>query len=191
MIRGWRALGLVILTIAGVLVVAPDAGAGSISQTQSAIVRLSDQLARQARTSEITANQYDSARVRPAAIAANIEHLQLRAAISLVAAQSAAAALRAAVVHAYVLGVPNVQILALLNQNTTVGDARKIFEDVAIGNLYQFQRHSRISPTDGRLRSQARSTRRQAQRSDWRATSNCGGVRRRRAGRGQCGDRGR
>jgi cell wall-associated NlpC family hydrolase len=119
----------------------PSARASSVVQTRAAIVQLSDQLARQSRTSEITANQYDAARVRLAAVTASIRHLQVKATIAQVAAQSAGAALRAAIVRAYVLGVPIAQILALLNQNTTGSEARKIYENVAIGNLYEFQRH--------------------------------------------------
>lgn len=69
---GWGALGLVILIVADPLMVAPNATASSIDQTRAAIVQLSDQLARQSRTSEITANQYDAARVRLAVVTANI-----------------------------------------------------------------------------------------------------------------------
>ena len=104
----------------------PNAGAGSVVQTRAAIVQLSDQLARQSRTSEITANQYDAARVRLAAVTASIRHLQVKATIAQATVQSTGAARRAAIVRAYVLGVPFAQILALLNQKTTGSEARKV-----------------------------------------------------------------
>jgi cell wall-associated NlpC family hydrolase len=140
-IRGWRALGLVIIAVADLLVVTPHAGASSIAQTRAAIVQLSAQLAGQTRTSEITANQYDAARVHLTAVTASIEHLHVKAANMQAAVQSAGAVLRVAIVRAYVLGVPHAQILELLNQTATVNEARTIYEDVAIGNLDDLQRH--------------------------------------------------
>jgi cell wall-associated NlpC family hydrolase len=125
----------------------PNARAGSITQVRATIGQLSAQLAGQSRTSEITANQYDAARVRLAAVTASIEHLQVKAANMQAGVQSAGAALQVAIVRAYVLGVPDAQILELLNQNTTVSGARKIYEDVAIGNLYELQRHYETQQT--------------------------------------------
>lgn len=127
--------------------ITPNAGVGYIAQVRAAIVQLSAKLAGQSRTSEITANQYDAARVRLAAVTASIEHLQVNVANMQAAVESAGAVLRVAIVRAYVLGVPNAQILALLNQNTTMSEARKIYEDAAIGNLYKLQRRYETQQT--------------------------------------------
>jgi peptidoglycan DL-endopeptidase CwlO len=111
------------------------AGSLSIQQTREEIAQLSAKLSQQEKTSEITANEYDAAKVRLAQINADIVRLDAkerdkRAAISVTAKKLAIAAVRA-----YVFGAAEAQILGLFNQNVNTSDARRVYEDEIIGNL--------------------------------------------------------
>ena len=130
------------------------AHANTIGNTQTEIEDLTSRLARIERTSEITSNEYDAAKVELATITANIKVLQSkergkRAAIKVTAGQ-----LETDVVRAYVLGAANSQIIALFNQNATSSDARTVYENDAIGNLNKLKRtyQSERTSLDGTIR---------------------------------------
>ncbi len=108
---------------------------GSISQTQARIAQLSATLSEQEKTSEITANQYDAARVLLGSIDASINRLDAQELHKRAAIQVTSRSLVVAVVRAYVLGAADAQVLALFNQSATTSDARTIYEDQVIGNL--------------------------------------------------------
>jgi len=130
------------------------AHANTIGNTQTQIEDLTNRLARIEKTSEITSNEYDAAKVELATITANIKVLQSkergkRAAIKVTAGQ-----LETDVVRAYVLGAANSQIIALFNQNATSSDARTVYENDAIGNLNKLKRtyQSEKTSLDGTIR---------------------------------------
>jgi cell wall-associated NlpC family hydrolase len=132
-----RAVGL---TLCGAVLVASTltpalAGADSISQTRAQIASLSSTLAHQEHVSEITANEYDAAKVNLASINATItrldaEEIKKRAAVAVTAKQ-----LAVAVVRAYVLGAADAQIESLFSQGATTSDKRRVYEDQVIGDL--------------------------------------------------------
>jgi cell wall-associated NlpC family hydrolase len=130
------------------------ARANTIGNTQQQIEDLTNRLARIEKTSEITSNEYDAAKVELNTITANIKVLQSkergkRAAIKVTAAQ-----LETDVVRAYVLGAADAQIIALFNQNATSSDARTVYENEAIGNLNKLKRtyQSEKTSLDGTIR---------------------------------------
>lgn len=132
-----RSIPLVLLAVvvASLGFVPAVAHANTIGNTQTEIQNLTNRLARIEKTSEITSNAYDAAKVSLAAITANIKVLQSkergkRAAIKVTASQ-----LQVDVVRAYVLGAANAQIIALFSQSATASDARTVYENEAIGNL--------------------------------------------------------
>ncbi|MFI5036036.1 MAG: NlpC/P60 family protein [Acidimicrobiales bacterium] len=124
------------------------AGAGSISATRAEIARLSATLSQQEKTSEITANEYDAAKVKLQQINATITTLDARELAKRSAISVTAKKLAVAVVRAYVLGAAESQILGLFNQNVATADARRVYQDEVIGNLnalednYKAQKHS-------------------------------------------------
>ncbi|MGH9020800.1 MAG: NlpC/P60 family protein [Acidimicrobiales bacterium] len=127
-------LAVLSVTLATTMVPAV-AHAQSITQTKREIAQLSATLSQQEKTSEITSNEYDAAKVKLAQINTTIvtldaEERQKRAAISVTARK-----LATAVVRAYVLGAAAAQILSLFNQSVTTSDARRVYEDQVIGNL--------------------------------------------------------
>ncbi len=144
-----RFASLAVLVALSVTTVTPTvAGSTSIQSTREEIARLSATLSQQEKTSEITANEYDAAKVKLGQINAKItsldaRELQKRGAISVTAAK-----LAVDVVRAYVLGVDENQILNLFNQNVKASGSRKVYEDEVIGDLtrlrdeYESQKHS-------------------------------------------------
>ena len=132
-----RAVQLVVLATALVAtLVAPTlAGAGSIQQSREEIAKLSAILDQQQKTSEITANEYDAAKVTLAQVNANIVRLQSQELKKRVAVGVTAKQLSVAVVRAYVLGAADTQILALFEQRATTSDKRTVYEDRVIGDL--------------------------------------------------------
>lgn len=147
-------LVLLAIVIASLGFAPPVAHANTIGNTQTEIEDLTNRLARIERTSEITSNEYDAAKVELASITANILVLQSkergkRAAIKVTAAQ-----LETDVVRAYVLGASEAQIIALFNQNATSSDARTVYENDAIGNLNKLKRtyQSEKTSLDGTIR---------------------------------------
>jgi peptidoglycan DL-endopeptidase CwlO len=123
-------------------------GAQSITQTRARIARLSADLAAQERFSEITANEYDAAKVKLAQINAKITRLDARELAKRGAIKVTAKKLAVAVVRAYVVGAAEAQILGLFNQNVSTSDARRVYEQQVIGDLtalennYQAQKNS-------------------------------------------------
>ena len=64
------------MSVASLIVTPVVAHASSISQTQAQIEALTNRLSRIEKTSEITSNEYDAAKVKLATITANIKKLQ-------------------------------------------------------------------------------------------------------------------
>ncbi len=138
-----RSLPLVVLAIsvASLIVTPVIAHASSISVVQAQIETLTVRLARIERTSEITSNEYDAAKVQLASITANIKHLQSkelgkRAAIAVTTKQ-----LVNDIVRSYVLSGADGQFLNLFNLNATSSDSRMVYENQVIGNLNQLKRN--------------------------------------------------
>jgi cell wall-associated NlpC family hydrolase len=144
-------LVVVALAVASVLLVPTSAGAQTITQTRTEIARLSTLLSEQSKTSEITANAYDAAKVQLASLNVSIVGLQGEEATKRAAVLVTSQQLVTAVVKAYVLGAADAQILALFNQSATQSDARKVYEEQVVGNLdriknnYESQRRSLAS----------------------------------------------
>jgi len=111
------------------------AGSESIQTTREKIARLSATLSQQEKTSEITANEYDAARVKLHQLNASIVRLDAKELTKRAAVSVTAKKLAVAVVRAYVLGSAEAQILSLFNQNVTTSDARPVYEDQVIGDL--------------------------------------------------------
>jgi hypothetical protein len=121
-----RSLSLVLaVALSGSWLVAPTpAGARSITQTQTAMKDLSAALARQEQRSETSANQYDADEANLASINGNISTLDTNIANLKVKEAKKRAQFNAtqkevviAVVHAFVLGVSQSQVISLFNQN--------------------------------------------------------------------------
>ncbi|MDE3064237.1 MAG: C40 family peptidase [Acidobacteriota bacterium] len=135
--RGTTRLASLLLgaTVLATVLTPTVAGSESIQKTREQIASLSAQLSQQEKTSEITANEYDAAKVRLAQINAEIVRLdakeqQKRDAISVTAKKLGVAAVRA-----YVFGAAEAQTLGLFNQDVTTSGARSVYEDEIIGNL--------------------------------------------------------
>ena len=127
---------LVLATMVLTTVLVPSvAGGSSIPQTQARIAHLSQVLSQQEKTSEITANEFDAARVQLGNITAKITRLQSQEVRKRGAIKVTSHALVGAVVRAYVLGAADTQTLPLFDSNATATDARKVYEDQVIGNL--------------------------------------------------------
>jgi len=116
-----------------------SAGAQSIAQTQAEISQLSATLAQQEKTSEITANQYDTDKGSLAAITDNIYNLEGQEQKKRQAIAVTSSAMQTAVVRAYVFGASAAQIESLFNQSVTKSDARQVYENQVIGNLNQIK----------------------------------------------------
>jgi cell wall-associated NlpC family hydrolase len=117
------------------------ARASSISEVQAQIEALTNRLSRIEKTSEITSNEYDAAKVKLATITTNIKRLQgeergKRAAIKVTSKQ-----LVKDVIRSYVLQGADGQYLNLFNLNATSSDSRKVYEDQVIGNLDKLKRN--------------------------------------------------
>jgi cell wall-associated NlpC family hydrolase len=138
-----RSAPLIVLamSVASLIVTPVVAHASSISQVQAQIEALTNRLSRIEKTSEITSNEYDAAKVQLATITANIKKLQSkergkRAAIKVTSKQ-----LVADIVRSYVLQGADGQYLNLFNLNATSSDSRKVYEIQVIGNLDKLKRN--------------------------------------------------
>ena len=139
-----RSLSLVLaVALSGSWLVAPTpAGARSITQTQTAMKDLSAALARQEQRSETSANQYDADEANLASINGNISTLDTNIANLKVKEAKKRAEFNAtqkmtviAVVHAFVLGISQAQVISLFNQNVNRSEAERVYQDQVIGNL--------------------------------------------------------
>jgi cell wall-associated NlpC family hydrolase len=128
-------LAVLALAVASVVLVSTSAPAQTIAQTRAEIARLSTLLSEQSKSSEITANAYDAAKVQLASLNASIVNLQGEEATKRAAVIVTSQQLVTAVVKAYVLGAADAQILALFDQSATRSDARKVYEEQVVGNL--------------------------------------------------------
>lgn len=124
------------------LLVPAPAEARSITQTQTALKDLSAALARQERRSETSANQYDADQAKLtsingniATLDANIANLKVKEAKKRVRFDATQKQVVIAVVHAFVLGVSQSQVISLFNQNVNRSQAERIYQDQVIGNL--------------------------------------------------------
>jgi peptidoglycan DL-endopeptidase CwlO len=124
------------------LVVPTPAGARSITQTQTALKDLSAALARQEQRSETSANQYDADEANLTSIDgdittldANIANLKVKEAKKRAQFDATKEKVVVAVVHAFVLGVSQSQVISLFNQNVNESEAERIYQDQVIGNL--------------------------------------------------------
>jgi cell wall-associated NlpC family hydrolase len=134
--RGTSRSILLMAMVTVLSVLSPRAAQGAtIAQTRAAIAALSARLAQQQRTSETTANAYDLAISRLQHDRATILTLDAREAEARGAIATTSRKLTVAVVRAYVLDAADAQTLPLFNQNVTLSDARKVFEERVFGNL--------------------------------------------------------
>src|ERR1017187_7997764 len=151
-----RSTPLVVLafSVAAVIVTPTGAHASSITNTQAMIAALTNRLSRLERTSEITSNEYDEDKVKPATIAANIKSLQSQEKDKRSAIKVTSKKLVKDIVRAYVLGASDAQILALFNQNATQSDSRTVYENEVIRNLNQLKHTYQKEKTslDGTIR---------------------------------------
>ncbi|HEY5092631.1 MAG TPA: NlpC/P60 family protein [Acidimicrobiales bacterium] len=138
-----RSLPLVVLaiTVASLIVTPVVAHASSISEVQAQIEALTNRLSRIEKTSEITSNEYDAAKVQLATITVNIKRLQsdergTRAAIKVTSKQ-----LVNDIVRSYVLSGADGQYLNLFNLNATSSDSRNVYQIQVIGNLDKLKRN--------------------------------------------------
>jgi len=143
-VRRWgttQSTPLVVLAsfVAALGLVPTSAGAQTIAQTQAEISQLSATLSQQEKTSEITANEYDTDKANLAAITSNIYALDAQEQTKRQAIATTSAAMQTAIVRAYVFGASAAQIESLFNQNVAKSDARQVYENQVIGNLNQIR----------------------------------------------------
>ncbi len=119
----------------GGLIVPVGAQAESIAQTQAQIAQLSATLAQQEKTSEITANAYDAAKVNLANLNVDLVKLKAKEVVKRAAIKVTKGQLATAVVRAYVDGASEAQIISLFNQKVTTYDARTVYQRQVIGDL--------------------------------------------------------
>nr|MBW4079037.1 hypothetical protein [Acidobacteriota bacterium] len=117
------------------LVVPVSAQGQTIAQTQAEIAQLSATLSQQEKTSEITANAYDAAKVNLANLNTDLIKLQAKEVVKRAAIKVTSGQLATAVVRAYVDGASEAQILSLFNQKVTTYDARSVYQKQVIGDL--------------------------------------------------------
>lgn len=110
-------------------------GAQSIAQTKAEIASLSAQLARQEKSSEVTANAYDAAKSQLRHLTSNILTLQARERVQRAAVAVTTASMVKAVVQSYVFSTSTTQAIALFDQDVTRSDARTVFESLVVGDL--------------------------------------------------------
>jgi peptidoglycan DL-endopeptidase CwlO len=136
-----QSIPLVLLAtlVASLGLVPLSVGAQTIAQTKAEISQLSATLSQQEKTSEITANEYDTDKANLQAITNNIYNLEGQVQKKRQAIAVTSVALQTAVVKAYVLGASAAQIESLFNQNVTQSDARQVYQDQVIGNLNQIK----------------------------------------------------
>jgi cell wall-associated NlpC family hydrolase len=117
----------------------PVTGALTIAQTKAEIANLSAQLARQEKSSEVTANAYDAAKSQFQALSASIITLQAhereaRAVVALTTKK-----LVTAVVRSYVYDISATQTIAIFNQDVTASDARAVYQSLVVGSLNELR----------------------------------------------------
>ncbi len=151
------------LALATSLVPWTGASADPFSATRAQIASLSKALAQEASQSEITANQYDAEKVALADLDATVAHLQTQVIMKRNQIASTTGRLARSELLAYILGASAAQIEALFNKPLTKSDARRLYENLVIGNLgalranYQNQKRSldALLVHEAKLRSQA------------------------------------
>ena len=125
--------------VLGGLTLPVNAQAQSIAQTQAEIANLSARLSQQEKTSEITANAYDAAKVNLANLNAALIRLQGKEVVKRSAIKVTSSQLATAVVRSYVDGASEAQILSLFNQAVTTYDARTVYQNQVIGDLNKLE----------------------------------------------------
>jgi len=118
---------------------ATTAGAQTIAQTKAEIASLSAQLARQEKSSEVTANAYDAAKSQLQSLTRNIITLQARERVERAAVAVTTKSMVKAVVQSYVYSTAATQTVAVFNQDVNRSDARAVFESLVVGNLNQLR----------------------------------------------------
>ncbi len=124
-----------VVASAACLVQTTTASATPFSATRAQIASLSKALAEQASQSEITANQYDTERVALANLSATVAHLTTQVANKRSQIATTTGRLSHSEILAYMLGASAAQIESLFNKPLTKSDARRLYEDLVIGNL--------------------------------------------------------
>ena len=109
--------------------------AQTIAQTKAEIASLSAQLARQEKSSEITANAYDAAKSQLQSLTANIVTLQAREHSERAEVARTTASMVKAVVQSYVYSTSATQSIAIFDQDVTRSDSQSVFESLVVGNL--------------------------------------------------------
>lgn len=125
--------------VLGGLTLPVNAQAQTIAQTQAEIANLSARLSQQEKTSEITANAYDAAKVNLANLNAALIRLQGKEVVKRSAIKVTSSQLATAVVRSYVDGASEAQILSLFNQAVTTYDARTVYQNQVIGDLNKLE----------------------------------------------------
>lgn len=129
----------VVIFVLGGLAVPVAAQAQTIAQTQAEIAQLSATLSQQEKTSEITANAYDAAKVNLANLNVELVRLQRKEVLKRAAIKVTSSQLAISVVRAYVDGASEAQILSLFNQEITTYDARTVYQNQVIGDLNKLE----------------------------------------------------
>ena len=114
-------------------------GAQTIAQTRAEIASLSAQLARQEKSSEVTANTYDAAKAQLQSLTGNIITLQGRERAERAAVAVTTKAMVKAVIQSYVYSTAATQTVAVFDQDVTRSDARAVFESLVVGNLNELR----------------------------------------------------
>ena len=114
---------------------ATPAAASSIAQTKAEIASLSAQLARQEKSSEVTANAYDLAKSDLASLSNDIVTLSSHERVARVALARTTRAMITAVLQSYVYDTSTTHIVEVFNQDVTSSDARAVYQSLVVGNL--------------------------------------------------------
>lgn len=138
-----RSLPLLVLamSVASLIFTPVVAHASSISQVQAQIEALTNRLSRIEKTSEITSNEYDAAKVKLATITANIKQLQSKERGKRAAIKVTSKLLVNDIVRSYVLQGADGQYLNLFYLNAASSDSRKVYQIQVIGNLDKLKRN--------------------------------------------------
>ncbi len=116
---------------------ATPSGALSIAQTKAEIASLSAQLARQEKSSEVTANEYDLAKSDLATLNSDVLALQTRERDTRVSLARTTRSMITAVLQSYVFDTSTTQVVEVFNQDVTSSDARSVYQSLVVGNLGQ------------------------------------------------------
>jgi cell wall-associated NlpC family hydrolase len=120
--------------IASLLPLAP-ASADPFSATRDQIAKLSQTLAQEASQSEITANQYDAELEALANLNRAVSNLTAQVAKKRNQIMATTGRLAHSELLSYILGASVAQLEALFNKPLSRSDARKLYENIVIGNL--------------------------------------------------------